>query len=395
MRISPSGKYYIGQTRNLVTRNKGFHRMSAPYGGPLIEAARKKYSPASWGFAILAEVSYPTLRELVDALNVLESSYVLWFGSNNPRLGYNLTDGGGGLEGHPHTEETCRKISEKKKGYKHGPDSFIFSESYRETMRRACTGRQHTRESRLKMSRVQGGTSVLVYDKYSGAFIDEFASAVEAASFIGVHPNNLYRGLSANSTWYVMRRRGYVCAYGNKGLSHTSLFDDDFDLGVYNKSKRGEVVRSAHYACYDATSGALLQVLPTIDDIVSTYGVDREAVRRVVSSGSSQHRAGGIHVKRIPFDTDVPSSCATDAWFMRECVSVYDVASGALVGEYTTLDAVRAVTGNNRFLRVLCGTASQSGGLLYIYKNDLDQLEARMARARAVMERYPSRCCRV
>ena len=47
MRISPSGKYYIGQTRNLVTRNKSFRRMSAPYGGPLVEAARKKYPPSS------------------------------------------------------------------------------------------------------------------------------------------------------------------------------------------------------------------------------------------------------------------------------------------------------------------------------------------------------------
>ena len=380
MRISPSGKYYIGQTRNLVTRNKGFHRMSAPYGGPLIEAARKKYPPASWGFAILAEVSYPTLRELVDALNVLESSYVLWFGSNNSRLGYNLTDGGGGIEGHPHTEETCRKISEKKKGYKHGPDSFIFSESYRETMRRVNTGRQHTRESRIKMSRVQGGTSVLVYDKYSGAFIDEFASAVEAAPFLGMQAVHIYRGLSTTTTWCVQRDGKYIYARGNLGYSHVNLQDNGY-------------VCPDRYACYDALSGDLLQVLPSADAVLSSYSISKSALYKILSEQHGQHRAGGIHVKRIPFGEDVPSSCATDAWFMRECVSVYDVASGALVGEYTTLDAVRAITGNNRFLHVLCGVASQSGGLLYIYKNDLDQLEARMARARAVMERYPSRCC--
>ena len=67
----------------------------------------------------------------------------------------NLTEGGEGLEGHKHTEETKRKISEKKKGCR---AYFVaHTEESKEKLRQAQLGRKASPETRKKLSEQRKG----------------------------------------------------------------------------------------------------------------------------------------------------------------------------------------------------------------------------------------------
>lgn len=73
LRISPSGKWYIGQAVDIDSRDRDFLRVNHPYGGVPIENARRKYPPTQWRKLILATVNAEDridLRIWLDALEV-------------------------------------------------------------------------------------------------------------------------------------------------------------------------------------------------------------------------------------------------------------------------------------------------------------------------------------
>lgn len=57
LRISPSGKGYIGQAVNLDSMDNDFLRVNHPYGGRSVENARKKYPPKLWRKVVLATIN--------------------------------------------------------------------------------------------------------------------------------------------------------------------------------------------------------------------------------------------------------------------------------------------------------------------------------------------------
>lgn len=114
---SPSGKVYIGQTRNESNRKKAFNCLSISYGGKAINNARAKYTPESFSYEVLEEIAETDLYSLQDALNKSEVKYIELYQSNNPKFGYNETVGGQnaavyGMLGKHHTQETKDKIAE-------------------------------------------------------------------------------------------------------------------------------------------------------------------------------------------------------------------------------------------------------------------------------------------
>ena len=89
--LSPSGKYYIGQTINLMQRlseHRHFKTKSS-----LIDRAIRKYGEDNFKFKILFETKSSSTDRLKHVLNILEIYYIRKY----KRLGrvlYNILDGG-------------------------------------------------------------------------------------------------------------------------------------------------------------------------------------------------------------------------------------------------------------------------------------------------------------
>ena len=101
---SPSGKVYVGQTRNFKRRLHEHKRAKSPVGYAL-----RKYGLDHFSMEIL----WSTID--LDVANCLEKCAVSLFCCKVP-YGYNRTDGGDGCVGHCHTEKTKRMLSERMIG---------------------------------------------------------------------------------------------------------------------------------------------------------------------------------------------------------------------------------------------------------------------------------------
>lgn len=103
-----NGKKYIGKTGNFHNRMNA-HKIASG-DCPHFHNAIKKYGIDSFDLIIIDE--YKTEE---DAL-VAEIFYISHYKSNNRKYGYNLTNGGDGISGHFHSEESKLKISIALKG---------------------------------------------------------------------------------------------------------------------------------------------------------------------------------------------------------------------------------------------------------------------------------------
>ena len=108
---SVNGKVYIGVTENYQTRKNGHIRDAALKQTPLYKAMRK-YGIDSFIFEIL--------HDNVDRL--LEIDAIAKYQANNPKYGYNLTEGGEGTIGYKHTDETKEIFRQLKLGKSHSPE---------------------------------------------------------------------------------------------------------------------------------------------------------------------------------------------------------------------------------------------------------------------------------
>jgi len=95
----------------------------------------------------------------VNALNEKEIYYISQFQSNNKKYGYNLSSGGNsGMVGYKHSEETRRKVSESKKGWK-------MSDAQREFISKLHTGKVVSEETRKKISKANSGINHYFFGK--------------------------------------------------------------------------------------------------------------------------------------------------------------------------------------------------------------------------------------
>jgi group I intron endonuclease len=79
-----------------------------------------------------------------DELKEKESHWISFYKSNINKFGYNSTEGGEGMIGFKHSEESKRKTSEslKKRGYAHWKGKKL-SDKHRENIRKATTGKNN------------------------------------------------------------------------------------------------------------------------------------------------------------------------------------------------------------------------------------------------------------
>ena len=117
MHTSPSGKFYIG-----ITRQKPIERWGSDGRGYLYKNKKGEFRQPAMANAV---IKYPNWNEwkhdiiaenlLSEEAKYMEQELIAKYQSDNSMYGYNISPGG---EGFSLSEETKRKISESKKGTK-------------------------------------------------------------------------------------------------------------------------------------------------------------------------------------------------------------------------------------------------------------------------------------
>jgi len=106
-----TGKIYIGQTINLAKRDKDHIKNNGTKDNTLIDKKIKQYGRDNFDYWTIS---------VVDTKNRANQEEMFWISEMRNQLGrkmvYNLTNGGDGMFGFKHSEESKRKNSESNKG---------------------------------------------------------------------------------------------------------------------------------------------------------------------------------------------------------------------------------------------------------------------------------------
>jgi group I intron endonuclease len=210
----PNGKRYIGKTKRSLSKRQrsffdGYKNCTALWN------AIQKYGVENIEQEILFE------REMTDEeASRLEQICILTFQTNanrfnNPKQGYNLTDGGEGLNGWKpdeeryealveqmhefhekrrgthHSEEAKRKMSEAKKGEKHPNYGKHFSEERKRKIGLANSRENMSEETKKRRSAAVKKKVVAVHNETGEELV--FESCEKAAEYFGVRSSSITR----------------------------------------------------------------------------------------------------------------------------------------------------------------------------------------------------------
>lgn len=187
--LFPNGKRYVGITCRPV--NRRWENGSGYANQPYMARAIKKYGWENISHTILHE--HMTLKE---AARVEVELIKLW-GTNNPRLGYNVDNGG--LTCGKHSEKTRAKISANRKGKCIGESNCKFGVDMRGE-NNPFYGKKHSQDATKKMSAAHkkrntcGANNTWAKPVVCGGV--EFGSVVECSNYYGVHRDVLSGYLS-------------------------------------------------------------------------------------------------------------------------------------------------------------------------------------------------------
>ena len=142
-------KVYIGQSINIENRVKG-HRKAVKTGdNTYFHRALRKYGIENFDFNVLIECPK-------ENLNYWEKFYIKFYCSNNPNYGYNMTEGGEGVQlfgeqngmyGKHHSNESKKKMSANRKGRKWTEEQRQKMDNYFKTHDAPMKGKHHTPET--------------------------------------------------------------------------------------------------------------------------------------------------------------------------------------------------------------------------------------------------------
>jgi group I intron endonuclease len=139
-----NGKLYVGKANN-VERRWSKHRAAARDGADgLLYRAIRKHGVENFQIRIVDESEDEKLT-----LNVLEPKWIQQLKDDGHEL-YNLTEGGDGIPGLIHSDETRRKMSESQRGKK-------LTECTKQKLREANLGKSHSDETCKKLSEINRG----------------------------------------------------------------------------------------------------------------------------------------------------------------------------------------------------------------------------------------------
>lgn len=122
-----NGKIYIGKTERTVKSRWKNHISNAKKGWPqYLYNAIRKYGKESFIIESMSE------HETQEELCLAEMATIQLYHSNDPKIGYNMTDGGEGVCGLKWSEESRQKLSKSKTGTTH-----LVSDEHRKNLSEA------------------------------------------------------------------------------------------------------------------------------------------------------------------------------------------------------------------------------------------------------------------
>ena len=177
--ISPSGKFYIGQTTNEVYRRRMWLGKGRYTGGrSKIDRARKKYGPENFMYEVLLRNQYSGIEAATLDLNRWETYYIGYY--DTYKNGYNSTLGGDGSRGYTQSVEALQKISKSLKGRKK-PNGFGSRVS--SSLKGIAKSVEHRKK--LSESKKNSGHKILQYS-LTGEYIKTWDNIDEVAKTLGV-----------------------------------------------------------------------------------------------------------------------------------------------------------------------------------------------------------------
>lgn len=158
--LSPSGKYYIGQTFRKSVELRWRDGLSSYQHNKYLIAAIKKYGWENFKHEVIFTLESDDKEYIQDRLNQLEIEYIKKFNSLVPN-GYNLHTGGRNLCERTHTPEVRAKISAALKGREISPEQ---REHNRQLMYGNTRAKGHTMteasKQKARETRKKNGTDV-------------------------------------------------------------------------------------------------------------------------------------------------------------------------------------------------------------------------------------------
>ena len=147
---------YIGKTVDRKKRHSA--HINGKKGSKLLFNAMKKYGKNNFTKTIIGY--FNSAKDL----NLAEKYWIKFFKTNlnskeynGKEYGYNLTNGGDGMEGYIPSEETRNKLRKANKGEKHPMFGKKRSEETRQKLSEANKGKKRSEETRKKQSEAKKG----------------------------------------------------------------------------------------------------------------------------------------------------------------------------------------------------------------------------------------------
>jgi group I intron endonuclease len=194
---SPTGRTYIGQTID-INRRFSVYRRGVAHGQPKLSHSFVKHGVSNHLFEVICECQ----REQLDEL---ERHYIKFYSS----VETGLNAAYGGVSNQVFTDEARRKISEKRKGKKHSPETLAkmsqkskgrkfgpMTDEEKEKRRRAYYNNPHNAEKREKMSVASLGNIHNAKQVICLSAGTVYNSVTEAANTLNVPRRQLYFKLS-------------------------------------------------------------------------------------------------------------------------------------------------------------------------------------------------------
>ncbi len=185
-----NGMIYIGQTVKSLNRRKAEHFYNSRKGATYFNRALNKYGEKTFTWIVLGE--YSNITEL----NKWEKYFIKQHRTKIPN-GYNLTDGGEGIQGLERTEDHNKKISESRLGKKHWMYGKHLSDEHKQKVSRALIGHPVSNETRKKIGK--GNSIALKGKKLSKERREKFIDAGKKDYIVSNFKTNkklIIRGLS-------------------------------------------------------------------------------------------------------------------------------------------------------------------------------------------------------
>lgn len=231
-----NGKQYVGQTNDMKKRDYQWFNTDMVYAGTYITNARNKYGTENFKTEILKEC------DTQEELNQWEQYYIKELNTKYPN-GYNLTDGGYGRSGYKmteeqrlkmcgcgnpmygvhrfgednpwygehHTEESKKKMSEAKKGFKHSEESKQKMSEERKGEKHWNYGNHWSEETKKKLSQSRKDKTKIYQYTLDGELVKVWDSQMECARN-GFHQSNVWQCCNGLQKTH----KGYKWSYTKK-----------------------------------------------------------------------------------------------------------------------------------------------------------------------------------